>query len=81
MTTLSNSGETGSPSQVAPFPDGSRVTAGPPVPGRLTIRQVVGWGLVFAVIVALVICFFLYGRQVVPLVGALPGEEWLTSWS
>jgi hypothetical protein len=57
------------------------VTVGPPVPERLTIRQVVGWGFVFIVIVALVICFFLYGRQVVPLVGALPGEEWLTSLS
>ena len=57
------------------------MTAGPPVPERLSIRQVVGWGLVFIVIVALVICFFLYGRQVVPLVGSLPGEEWLTSLS
>ena len=57
------------------------MTAGPPVSGRLSIRQLLGWGIVFAIIVALVVVFFLFGRQVVPLVGALPGEEWLTSLS
>lgn len=57
------------------------MTAGPPVPGRLSTRQLLGWGIVFAVIVAPVVYFFLLGRQVVPLVGALPGEEWLTSLS
>ena len=57
------------------------MAAGPPVPGRLSTRQLLGWGIVFAVIVAPVVYFFLLGRQVVPLVGALPGEEWLTSLS
>lgn len=57
------------------------MTAGPPAPARLTIRQLVGWGFVFAAILALVILFFLYGRQVVPLVSALPEIEWLKSWS
>lgn len=34
---------------------------------RLTTRQAVLWGVVFAVILALLVLFFLYGRQVQPL--------------
>ncbi|MBI1722776.1 MAG: hypothetical protein HYR48_02580 [Gemmatimonadetes bacterium] len=34
---------------------------------RLTTRQAVIWGVVFAVILALLVLFFLYGRQVRPL--------------
>jgi len=36
-------------------------------PERLTTGQVVAWGVVFAIILALLALFFLYGRQVRPL--------------
>jgi hypothetical protein len=45
------------------------VTAGGPPPGRLTPRQAVGWSVAFAVILALVVLFFIYGRQVRPALG------------
>ena len=57
------------------------MTAGPPAPGRLSLRQLIGWGVAFAVVLALIILFFLFGRQVAPLVNGLPQGEWLKSWS
>ena len=49
-------------------------------PGRLTGRQVVGWSVAFLIVVLLVIRFFLYGRQVRPMLGLLPpGGAWLPS--
>ena len=50
-------------------------------PGRLTPRQMLGWFIAFAAILALVILFFVYGRHVRPVLGARPGEAWLTSSS
>ena len=54
-----------------------------PQPGgaRLTPRQVVGWGLTFLAILALIILFFMYGRQVRPILGARPQGVWLTNSS
>lgn len=53
----------------------------PPSSGRMTPRQVLGWGVAFLVIVVLVILFFLFGRQVRPVLGGLPAEVWLKSLS
>ena len=51
-------------------------------PGRLTGRQAVGWSVAFLIVVLLVILFFLYGRQVRPMLGFLPpGGAWLPSSS
>jgi hypothetical protein len=36
---------------------------------RLTPRQAWLWGIILAVIAGLVVCFFLYGRHVRPLLG------------
>jgi hypothetical protein len=57
------------------------VTGGQPGSGRLTTGQVIVWLVVFAAIVALVVLFFRYGRQVPALMSLLPAEIWLTSWS
>ena len=47
----------------------------------MTPRQVLGWGVAFLVILVLVILFFLFGRQVRPVLGALPAEAWLKNLS
>jgi antibiotic biosynthesis monooxygenase (ABM) superfamily enzyme len=47
----------------------------------MTPRQALGWGMAFLVIVVLVVLFFLFGRQVRPVLGALPIEAWPTSLS
>jgi hypothetical protein len=47
----------------------------------MTVRQVVGWGLAFLVIIILIVLFFIHGRQVHPILGALPLEAWQTSLS
>ena len=54
----------------------------PPSPtARMTVRQVVGWGLAFLVIIILIVLFFIYGRRVHPILGALPLEAWQTRLS
>jgi hypothetical protein len=51
-------------------------------PVRLSGRQAIGWSVALLIVVLLVILFFLYGRQVRPMLGALPpGEAWLPSSS
>jgi hypothetical protein len=51
-------------------------------PARLSGRQAIGWSVAFLVVALLVILFFLYGRQVRPMVSVLPpGEAWLPSSS
>ncbi|MFI5281218.1 MAG: hypothetical protein ACHQU1_12045 [Gemmatimonadales bacterium] len=51
-------------------------------PARLSGRQAIGWSVAFLIVVLLVILFFLYGRQVRPMLSALPpGEAWLPSSS
>ncbi len=55
------------------------MTAGPPPPGRITPRQAAGWLVAFAIIAALVVVYFLFGRHVRPILGVLPGAPWLTS--
>ncbi len=75
------SGETSAPSQVAPTRGVGPVTGPGPQPGRLTPRQAVGWGLAFLVILALVVLFFIYGRQVRPILGTLPTGVWPTNLS
>lgn len=75
------SGETTVPSQVAPFPRGSAVTGGSPGPTRLTVAQALGWGIAFLIVLFLIVLFFLYGRQVRPVLGTLPLEVWPTSLS
>ena len=60
---------------------GSMTTPSSPGQIRMTPKQAVGWGVAFLVIVALIIAFFLYGRQVRPMIGALPAEAWLTNLS
>ncbi len=52
-------------------------------PGRLSGRQAIGWSVALLIVVLLVILFFLYGRQVRPMLGAQlpPGEAWLPSSS
>jgi hypothetical protein len=45
------------------------MTGGGPPGGRLTPGQAWGWGLAFAVIIALVVLFFVFGRQVRPILG------------
>jgi hypothetical protein len=51
-------------------------------PGRVSRRQAVLWTVAFLIVVLLVVLFFLYGRQVRPILGLLPaGEAWHLSWS
>ncbi len=57
------------------------MTGGAPAPGRLTARQALGWGIAFLIVIALVVLFFLYGREVRPVLGALPLEVWPNSLS
>jgi antibiotic biosynthesis monooxygenase (ABM) superfamily enzyme len=57
------------------------MSGGDPQPARMTPRQALGWGMAFLVIVVLVVLFFLFGRQVRPVLGALPIEAWPTSLS
>lgn len=57
------------------------MTGAAPGPGRITGRQALGWGIAFLVIIALVVLFFLYGRQVRPVLGVLPLEAWPNSLS
>ncbi len=47
----------------------------------MTPRQLLGWGIAFVLILVLVALFFLYGRQVRPVLGALPLEAWPNSLS
>jgi hypothetical protein len=56
---------------------------GGPAPARLSWRQAIGWTVAFLIVVLLVILFFLYGRQVRPMLGLAlpPGEAWLPSSS
>ena len=53
----------------------------PPPPQRVSVKQAIGWALAFLVIIVLIVLFFIYGRQVHPMLGALPAEAWLTSLS
>jgi len=50
-----------------------RLVTTPPSPGpaRLTPRQVWLWGLAFAVIVALIVLYFVYGRTLRPPLGSV----------
>ena len=57
------------------------MTGGAPGQGRLTLRQVIGWGLAFLVIIVLVVLFFILGPQVRPVLGVLPHEAWPNSLS
>jgi hypothetical protein len=57
------------------------MTGRAPGPGRVTPRQALGWGIAFLVIIALVVFFFLYGRQLRPVLGVLPLETWPNSLS
>jgi hypothetical protein len=57
------------------------MTGGAPPQGRVTPRQALGWGIAFVVIIILVVFFFLYGRQVRPVLGVLPLEAWPNSLS
>ena len=51
-------------------------------PARLSLGQAVLWTAALLIVALLVILFFLYGRQVRPLLGALsPGGTWLPSSS
>ena len=52
-------------------------------PARLSGRQAIGWSVAFLIVALLVILFFLYGRQVHPMLGVAlpPGEAWLPSSS
>lgn len=45
------------------------MTGTPPPAPRLTARQALGWGIVMALVVALLVLYFLYGRNVRPLLG------------
>lgn len=47
----------------------------------MTSRQALAWGATFLVVIGLVILFFVYGRQVPPVLGALPEIAWPISWS
>ena len=63
------------------MPEEPRDTSGQG-PARLSWRQAVGWSAAFLIVALLVILFFLYGRQVRPMLDALPpGEAWLPSSS
>lgn len=64
------------------MPEGPRETSGP-APARLNWQQAIGWSVAFLIVVLLVILFFLYGRQVRPMLGLAlpPGEAWLPSSS
>ena len=55
--------------------------APPQQPQRVSVKQVIGWALAFLVIIILIVLFFIYGRRVHPMLGALPAEAWLTSLS
>jgi len=55
------------------------VTGGGPPSGRLTPGQAIGWTVALLLIALLVVLFFLYGDEVRPVLGALPGTSWLTS--
>lgn len=57
------------------------MTGGAPPTGRLTPLQAAGWGAAFLVILVLIILFFLNGRQVRPILGALPAGAWPTNLS
>ncbi len=52
------------------------MTGQPPAPGRLTTAQVAGWGIAFAVILALLVLFFTHARVVRPLLGQGPEVVW-----
>ena len=41
----------------------------PPASGRMTLRQFLGWGAAFLIIVVLIVLFFLFGGQVRPTLG------------
>lgn len=64
------------------MPEGPRESPGQE-PARLGRGQVIGWSVAFLIVVLLVILFFLYGRQVRPMLGLAlpPGEAWLPSSS
>ena len=72
------SGESAFPSQVAAPREVGRLSAPGPQPARLRPGQAFGWGLAFLVIVVLVILYFLYGRQVRPVLGAAAVDAWRT---
>ena len=57
------------------------MTGGAPPTGRLTPWQAVGWGIAFVVILALILMFFLYGRQVRPILSVRPAGAWLKNLS
>lgn len=57
------------------------MTGGAPPQGRMTGRQILGWGIAFLLVIVLVVLFFLYGRQVRPVLGSLPLEVWPNSLS
>ena len=57
------------------------MTGGAPHQGRMTGRQMLGWGIAFFLIIVLVVLFFLYGRQVRPVLGSLLLEAWPISLS
>lgn len=57
------------------------MTGGTPSPGRMTARQVLGWAIAFILVIVLVVLFFLYGRQVRPVLGVLPLGAWPNSLS
>ena len=75
------SGETAVPSQVAAPREVGPLSGPGPQPARLRPAQAVGWGLALLAIVVLVILFFLYGRQVRPILGAGPQGVWPTTLS
>jgi hypothetical protein len=47
----------------------------------MSFRQALGWGIALAVILALVVVFFVFGRYVRPVLDARPGEVWLSNSS
>ena len=49
-----------------------------PQPPRLRPGQALGWGLAFLAIAVLVILYFLWGRQVRPILGAAAIGAWPT---
>ena len=64
------------------MPEGPRESSGQE-PARLSAGQIIGWSVAFLIVVLLVVLFFLYGRQVRPMLGLAlpPGEAWLPSSS
>jgi hypothetical protein len=75
------SGESAFPSQVAAPREVGPLSGPGPQPTRLRLGQALGWGLAFLVIAVLVILFFIFGRQVRPLLGARTVSAWLTNSS